>query len=230
MPSIGQLARGAASRLLAVCVILGLAAASYIGVTVARASIHPPARPTAKPPAPVNPIPQGKHLVAFVVIAAECGWSSRPDVKQAIGHLRQALHDAHGRDFAQISVVAVDVDKDVATGLDFLRSIQKGFDHPVFDQISVGGIWMNDAFLNIGWREHLASGAMPQVLLVARDVDSHDYLSAGKIAVGSDSMLFKALGNPDIIRWIQQGTPITSPSATVSLRVPSNSRSGVNDP
>lgn len=201
---------GAARRVLIFVVVVASAVASYTGVSLARSSTHSikAVSTSSTRPAPVNPVRNGQHLIAYVVVASDCGFSTRPDVEDAVRHLRDVLLAAHGQSYAQVSVVALDVDQDVATGLEFLKQFQKHHSGPVFDQVSVGGVWVNDGFVNLGWRERLATGATPEIDLIERPVDSHHYLVDWTVSIGRDALLLRVAGYDQIARWVQEGAPL----------------------
>lgn len=206
--------RSAGWRVVSLALTLGLTAVAYTGVSVLRSSFHVagPAKPL--PPA-VNPIKSGKHLVAFLVISEECGWSTQPATIKSIVHLKEALVAAHRQQYREISLVAIDVDADVATGWRFLNSLQHGIDKPLFDQVDIGGTWLNNGFLNLDWRQHLAVGSTPQIVVVERNVDGGEYMTSGKISVGADSLLTRVIGMKNIAQWLQKGTPLaSSPSSS----------------
>ncbi len=115
--------------------LLGSAAASYVAVSAWQdgratrlAAVNATAQSTI---APLNPFASanGTHLIAFVIAASDCGWSTRPGTMKAIGELRETMQLAYRDSFAQVSVIGVALDEDLETGLSFLKDIEIGRAH-----------------------------------------------------------------------------------------------------
>jgi hypothetical protein len=116
--------------------------------------------------------------------------------------LRDTLRAAQSANFAAVSVIAVDLEGDVRSGVDYLRSLG-----PSFDQVSIGGAWLNELITNLVWREALAKPSVPQVLLVARRVDASRF--PRDVAVGRDSLVLSVAGRDSVVEWIGRGAPLT---------------------
>jgi hypothetical protein len=112
---------------------------------------------------------------------------------------------SHGGSFAAVRVVAVDLDNDVKPGLQFISHLEHGGSSPVFDQVSVGGSWLNEEFVRIGWKGGMAQPAIPQVLVIARPVDATAYMAKARLSVGTDSVLADVVGARDIVAWVAAG-------------------------
>jgi hypothetical protein len=113
------------------------------------------ARPRANPFAPEH----GTHLIAFVVTASDCGWCGRPELKAAIGSLRENLNAVHKRRYAAVSVVGISADEDIATGLAYLAEVGAGTLNAAFDQVMVGGGWLNEQIVRLIWQDRLAGSS-----------------------------------------------------------------------
>jgi hypothetical protein len=124
---------------------------------------------------------------------------------EAIAQLRGTLTKSHGGSFADVRVVALDLDEDIKPGLQFISQVERRSPSPVFDQISVGGSWLNDEFIRVGWRGRMAASSIPQVLVVARPVDASAYSAKGLVSVGADSVLADVVGATDIVAWVASG-------------------------
>jgi hypothetical protein len=196
--------------------------AGYVATSVWRAEAHArrPSVPTSSSTkalaatAPSVPFVNGRYLVAYVLFASDCGFSQLPGSKEALARLRSTLAKSHGGSFAAVKVVGVDLDTDLKPGLQFISELEHGSSTPVFDQLSVGGSWLNDEFLRIGWRGGLAKSSIPQVLLVARSVDSREYASKSLLSVGPDSVVADIVGAKDIVTWVAGGTGFSPRHAT----------------
>ncbi len=162
------------------------------------------------PDAPTNPFASvnGVHLIAFVIGASDCGWSNLPEIKEAFGRIRERIRAAYGDTYAHIEVVGVAIDEDPEAGLTYLSDIGGGTVGTAFDQIAVGGSWLNEQVVRFAWREGKAAASTPQVIVVERLVDTSSYLSESTIKTGDDLVVANARGRNDILRWLEQGLPL----------------------
>lgn len=169
-----------------------------------------PLAESPNPDAPTNPFASvnGAHLIAFVITASDCGWSNHPETKAALGILRERMRSVYGDKYAHIEVVGVAIDEDPEAGLTFLSDIGRGTVRTAFDQVAVGGSWLNEQVVRFAWREAKARAATPQVIVVERLVDTSSYLSEYTIKTGDDLVVANASGASDIVRWIEQGLPL----------------------
>lgn len=145
MPNLNNFRIAFVRRLLPVVVLLGSGFATYMAVTVWQVYRTPEVRAdqeyVAIDDVPRNPFASasGTHLIAFVITASDCGWSSRPTVMSALGSVRDRLRSSYGSSYAQVSVIGVALDRDVDAGVRFLSDIGKGKANGAFDQVVVGG-------------------------------------------------------------------------------------------
>lgn len=152
-----------------------------------------------------TPFRSGRYLVAFVLLSSECGFSTEKETKKAIPALRASLHASQGKAFAKVSVVGIAIDDDLDVGMRYLQSLGRS----VFDELSVGGSWLNELVTALVWRNGVATPETPQVVLVERRVDASEY--PRNIDVQRDSVLLKVTGRDDLIAWVNHGTPLDFP-------------------
>lgn len=184
---------------------IGCAAAAYGVTSTLRAAPRPPTAPAARPVTPPKPpFQSGRYLLAFVFVSSECGFSTLPQTRRALRALPDSLREAHGAEFTSVSVIGVTIDKDVDTGLRFLREIERS--GQVFDEISVGRSWLNEHVLRFVWREGMATANLPQVVLVERHVDVTRY--PRHIATERDSVLLNLTGSKAISEWVGKGASL----------------------
>lgn len=159
---------------------------------------------------PTNPFASadGTHLIAFVITASDCGWSSQPRTMRALGSIRERMRSAHGERYAHVGVVGVAIDEEPEAGLRFLSEIGGGEVRTAFDQIAIGGSWLNEHLVRFVWREGIAEAATPQVIVVERLVDTKSYLSDYTIRTGDDKVVATPSGSSDILQWLEQGLPL----------------------
>lgn len=150
-----------------------------------------------------SPFASGHYLVAYVLVSSGCGWCADPATKQALRTVRDSLLASHRGTFAGVSVVGVAIDGSLDAGIQYLRDL----DEPkAFDQVSVGGLWLNELALSLVWREGFADAAVPQVVLVQRHVDATRY--PDYIQIQRDSALGTIVGRDSLVAWIARGAPL----------------------
>lgn len=143
----------------------------------------------------------GRYLVIYAFVAKECGLCREEKTRQALARLRQVVVLANKENFAEIRVIGVALDDDVSEGVSYLKSLET--DGRIFDQISVGGGWLNEQVAGMVWREHQFLPRVPQVVGVVRRIDASAYPSS--IAVQPDSLLFVVTGRDSLLKWIGGG-------------------------
>lgn len=205
-------------------VLVGAIVASYMGfsawrqqrsdVWVSTSPRHPgesvDANAAANPFASAN----GTHLIAFVVTASECGWSNQPAVMDAIGALRTTIRSAHKESFAHVSVVGVLLDENLDEGLRFASDMGKGRLDGAFDQLIIGGSWLNEQIVRMVWRDRVARAATPQVLVIQRSVNTQGYLTDKRIFVEGDTVVANVVGGSDLLSWVSRGMPLEGKAVT----------------
>jgi hypothetical protein len=205
-PIVNQLLKGA--------LVLAATIATYgaIGMWQHGSRDQLPSSPVSLDAAPVNPFESanGSHLIAFVVTASDCGWSKRPDGMKAVRVLKPTLQASHGSSFARISVIGVDLDDNLDVGLRFLADIGNGSVGGAFDQIVVGGSWLNEEIVKLVWREGTAEPASPQILVIERHVDATDYMASSRLKIGDDTVVAHLVGENAIVKWLKEGQPLRS--------------------
>jgi len=118
--------------------------------------------------------------------------------------MRDSLRSSHGHQFARVTVIGVSISDDLRAGVRYLEDL--GANGWAFDQISVGGSWMNELMIPLIWRQTVAKVAVPQVLLVERHIDATGFPDA--IAVERDTVLLDVVGRDKLIAWVDAGTPL----------------------
>lgn len=133
---------------------------------------------------------------------------------KAIQALKPSLGAAHGSSYAAISVVAVDLDNDLEAGIQFLREVAGGKIDKAFDQVSIGGSWLNEQIVRLVWKSHALQPASPQLLLVERRVDADAYVASSSLSVADDTIVANLVGEVQIVEWMKHGQPLVSSSAS----------------
>jgi hypothetical protein len=147
--------------------------------------------------------PSGAYLTAFVFVASDCGYSTHPSTVEALRSFVESFR-ARGDAYANVSLIGVAIDEDVEAGVQFLRSLESPGSR--FDEISVGRSWLNEQVTRFVWREGVLIAALPQILVVQREVDARPY--PRHIDVQRDTAILNVMGRDDILRWVADGTPL----------------------
>lgn len=154
--------------------------------------------------------PTGTHLLAYVLLSHRCGFCTEEGTKRALRNIRPSLMKYQNAPYAKVSVVGVALDADIDAGFEYLEDLNE--DNAAFDELSVGGSWLNHFVTQLVWRGGMAEASTPSIVVVARNVDATAYPS--NIGVGADSFVTRISGRRAIINWVTGGTPL--PSVRVS--------------
>lgn len=147
--------------------------------------------------------PTGRHLVVYFLYSADCGFCKMPTTVAAIRRLRAGVRaNARKAGFASATVVAVSPDVERAKSLAYLDRI--GAEN--LDEVSIGGGWLNEHIARLVWRDTTVAAAVPQLLIVTREVGGT--MTPFRLSVGADSVLAVVSNQPDILRWDSAGFSI----------------------
>ena len=134
--------------------------------------------------APASGSPRGVNEIAIFIGTHRCGVCARKDlpplVRAKIDSLRAAAV-SRGSRFTAVGV-AMDAPRE-----DALRWIDR---FGPFDQVSLGGNWMNEQVVRSVWQDEATVPAVPQLLLVRRTVAGTDT----RLEVKADTVLERWLG------------------------------------
>jgi hypothetical protein len=143
-------------------------------------------------------IPHGDQVVVFFVAAAFSRGSSAPGLREAIRSLHQKLQAEAERQGLALEFVGVSLDWIVEDGIRFLRA------YGPFDEMVVGGNWLNLAAIEYVWRDSPGVPTIPQIVLVRRRIDP----GPSTIGVGPDHVVGRFVGVEQIIEWAGRSTHI----------------------
>lgn len=215
MRSNGKLLKLVARKLVPLSVLFVSILVAYLATTSLLEAIRPSGAGTPRAASPGSDTPSnpfasvdGAHLIAFVITASDCAWSSQTRTMEALGSIRERMRSAYGARYAHVGVVGVAIDEEPETGLTFLSEIGGGEVRTAFDQIAIGGSWLNEHLVRFVWREGIAEAATPQVIVVERLVDTKSYLSDYTIRTGDDRVVATPSGSSAILQWLEQGLPL----------------------
>ncbi len=205
-----------ASKYLRPTVLLaGSVLLSYVVVSAARESAHRVAdsdteseaigRPGAPSSAPFASV-GGRHLDVLVITSSDCAWSTRPEFMTAIPRIRQRLRSTSRRSYQKVNIIGVAMDVDPDSGFQFLAELGNGKVGGIFDQVAVGGSWLNEVVTQFVWRENLGEAATPQVVIAERLVSADSYPTA--LDITERKLLLRLVGSSRIDRWVKDGMPL----------------------
>lgn len=202
--------RATAGRAAALVAVVGLSTLGSYRLTQAlradaAANLAPRATAnTRADTSPRSPFPSGPYLVAYVLLSSRCGFCTEKGTKKAISQIRDSLRASIGEAFARVAVIGVTIDDDLNAGIEYLQDL--GPSNGVFDEVSVGGGWLNQFITSMVWRDGVASPEVPQVLLFRRQVDASGF--PRHIDVQPDSLVLRIAGRDELIRWVSNGAPL----------------------
>lgn len=209
-----------AGKLVWGCLVIGSVAAGYWAFTAwwpeRPAQLRASDIRSPTPAEPVNPFAaeHGTNLIVYYFTASDCGWSRILNQHDPVRSLRAQLRSVHGASYAQVRVVGVDLDTDLDKGLQFLTKSGNGSLAGAFDQVIIGGSWLNEQIVRLGWREGVIKPGLPQILVIERPINTKSYLSTFKIEVGNDRVVANLGGDVSIRNWIKQGYPLDTTGTT----------------
>jgi hypothetical protein len=122
-----------------------------------------------------------------------------------VGRVKEVLWASHRAAFDSIRVIGVAIGQDLEGGAEYLSSF--GPLGTTFDELSIGGGWLNSFVVDLMWRGGYASPAVPEILVVQRKIDATAYPS--HIGVEDDSLLLAVEGRDSVLAWISRGAPLT---------------------
>lgn len=149
-----------------------------------------------------SPYASGSYLVAYVFVSSGCGFSTERRLRNAVERMRAQLRSLHGQNYAAIKVIGVAVDASIEGGMSYMRGLKGS----PFDEIDVGGGWLNELFSRVVWQDGVSTPELPQVVLVQRTVDATPYPQA--VVVTRDSTIRAVVGRDSLLAWVDNGMPL----------------------
>jgi cell division septation protein DedD len=140
---------------------------------------------------------KGREIVLVLVGAAFCGAQREPGFPQAVEDAKLRVRDQAAARGAQFRAVAVSLDWKTDEALSFLE----GFG--AFDELTVGSNWLNDGARRYIWRDLPGPAAVPQLLVVERDVETEP-----QVQVRNERVIKRISGALPVIAWVKDGARI----------------------
>lgn len=157
-----------------------------------------PAPPLAQKYTPSYTSRSGKELVMVLVGASFCGAQRKAGFPQQVEDAKLAVQRQAAASGRQFSALAVSLDWKTEDALAFLEHFGE------WDQMSVGHNWLNEGAIRYVWRDMPGEPALPQILVIERDVEKGEQ----GIAVRGDRLVKRLLGTAEIEAWVRAGAAI----------------------
>lgn len=147
--------------------------------------------------APDYELRNGTEVVLVLLGASFCGAQHKPGFARAVEDAKQQVRRQAAARGAQFRAVAVSLDWDPKEAMEFLASFG------AFDEISVGSNWLNEGAQRYIWRDFPSEPAVPQVLVIERQVET-----VPGVKTSGERVLHRVLGSDPVIEWVKAGARI----------------------
>lgn len=184
--------------LLFASVCLALAAVSALAVAGVRRFAEAAVREKTMPTyVSAKTESSGTEIVMMVVGSSQCGASTNQLLPGMLERARAALSRSSEKDAKLFATVGVAIDWSIADGLAFLHATGP------YSEVVVGRNWLNSAAVSYLWRDHSGRAALPQIILIEREVAIDD----ANIRISPDRVLTRIVGLDSIGLWVARGAP-----------------------
>lgn len=136
----------------------------------------------------------GDEFRLIFIGSTKCAYADYPPFAKTVERLKTNVRAVAVRGGLRFSTLGVAVDRNPDDGLRFIRRFG------AFDEVAVGGGWLNSIAVAYMWREHAGTAGIPQVIVIRRRIT---YQESG-IAVGQDSVIRRIVGASEIERFASQ--------------------------
>lgn len=150
---------------------------------------------------PAHTLVDGRQIVAVYLGASTCVPCLRPEVKAAVRSMKSLVAAQARLRGASFAAIGVANDWSPATGMTFLEPLG------AFDQLVIGGNWMNVAIERFLLRDRESELSMPQVLIVERTVRLGD-----RVTISEPIVIHRVIGGDAIPAWVAAGAPLPAHS------------------
>lgn len=178
-------------------------------------SIRPPSGPLSEDRSGrLNVTPQlksGHQIVAVVLAASWCVGSQGAGFQRNVAEMQDSLGKKAVRDGESLSMLGVALDWSIPDGVAYLGHLGR------FDQIMVGGNWLNEGALRYIWRDSAGVPVLPQVVLLDRWIGIANVITARArdtstqaLSIDSERVVARMLGPKAISDWVharERGLP-----------------------
>jgi hypothetical protein len=98
------------------------------------------------------------------------------------------------------ATLGVAISEDIDSGVAMLQPLSQ------FEEISIGGGWVNQTAEKYFWTDPTGKAPVPQVLIVEREINATDTRS--QWSVSPHRLVLRVLGADPIRAWVAKGAPL----------------------
>ena len=139
----------------------GVLSAAWVRQDIMKSAARPVNEPTSHYTART-----GTQLLVIFFGSSNCGASELPGFKEAMTTMRRVVGGRAAVQGFRPFFIGVAAEKSLNAGLRFLNAMGQ------FDEIVVGGDWMNEEAVRYFWRDIPGRASLPQIVVVRRSVRS----------------------------------------------------------
>ena len=139
----------------------------------------------------------GIEIAVIFVVSSSCGASRTPGFAAAFRSLRDSVEVRAQRKGARMRMIGVSVDPTVRDGLEVLRRFGD------FDEMTLGGGWLNLASQQYLWGRFAGKAGVPQVLIFERRIEVQET----EFRVAAERFLIRRVGTDEFLAWADAGFP-----------------------
>jgi hypothetical protein len=139
------------------------------------------------------------ELVAVFVLSSNCFASRDEEMPRLVEEVKQSLKEASTLNAHEFRAVAVGVDPTPEASWSLIQTMGR------FDEVILGGGWLNHGMLSYVWEGHAGPPDVPQIVLVRRGLRR---MSDGLYGVTDAEVLGRFVGFGEIRRWVYAGAPV----------------------
>lgn len=141
--------------------------------------------------------------IVFVYMGASfCGASRREGFGDVIEKSKLLVSQQARNQGRTFRAVGVALDWEVEEGLRFLKKFG------AFDEVSLGGNWGNDSAIKYIWRDHPGRAAVPQVIVLEREIEE----APRTTEITREVVLRRINGITEIESWVANGARVPLPA------------------
>jgi hypothetical protein len=159
------------------------------------------ARPAAVQYQPAYGFRDGRELVMVFVGASFCRAHQREGFPEALEQAKVAMAAEAARQDVQFRAIGVSMDWQPEEAIEFLNKFGR------FDEMALGGNWVNQAVIRYVWRDLPGRPSVPQVILLERTIEK----AQSSVNVVNEQVVRRLTGTAEITAWAKAGAPLRAP-------------------
>jgi len=144
--------------------------------------------------------PAGRQLLAIYIGAIDCQPCVWPPFKSSLRRMWPLLAAQARQAHTGFATFGVAISEDIDSGVAMLQPLSQ------FDEISIGGGWVNQTAEKYFWADPTGKAAVPQVLIVEREINATETKS--QWSVSAHRMVLRVIGADPIRAWVDKGAPL----------------------